>query len=142
MIVLQRGDEVPQIVGERQSGRRDRGGEAGKERDPSRHEAPCRAVGLTEIDILAAGLRKIYAEFGVAQGAREGEQRAHAPRRQNQPGASEIARHESGCGENARTGHVRNDKGGRAEEADLPQQAGLEGLSRAVECGHVASGPL
>ena len=59
-------------------------GEAGEEGDPSRHEAPLRAEGVGEVDVLAAGAREVDAQLGVAQRSGKGEQGAHRPAGQDQ----------------------------------------------------------
>ena len=106
----------------------------GEEGDPAGHEAPLRPEGVREIDVLAAGAGKIDAQFGIAQGAGKGEQRAHRPAGKNQPGAAEIARHETGGGEDAGAHHVGDHQRGGAEEAELAQQARVE--NGRVALGH------
>ena len=58
VLLFQRGEEVAQVVGEGQRRGRDGRREAGEERDPARHEAPGRAVGAGQVDVLAAGTRE------------------------------------------------------------------------------------
>ena len=122
--LLQRREEIAEVIGKGQRGGGDGRGEAGEERDPSGHEAPLGPVGVRQVHILAAGTGKIDAEFGIAERAGQGEQAAHRPAGQNQSGAAQVARHESGGGEDSGADHVGDDQGSGTEEPDLPKQSG------------------
>ena len=132
---LQAGGKVAQVI--RKCERRHGNGrrKACEKRDPSGHEAPLRTESMGQIDILTAGTREIDPQFGVAQRAGEREQRAHAPARQYQAGVPQVPSHVPGGGEDARSHHVGNHEGSRAEEAKLTEQRRRGSLL--LESGHV-----
>ena len=122
VFLFQGGEEVAGIVGKGQRGDGDRRGETGEETGPAAHEAPGRSEGSGQIDILAAGGREVDAQFGVTEGAGQGEHRAGEPDQQDQFRIAQVAGQEAGGRENPLADHVGNDDCGGAVKTELPQQ--------------------
>ena len=68
-----------------------RAAKSGNERRPSREKAGQRAVGLAQIDVLAAGLRPQRRELGVGHRAHEREDPSRQPRQQEPGGVGSAA---------------------------------------------------
>ena len=70
---------MAEVIRENQSGCGDRRGKPREERDPAGHESPGRPISACEVDILAAGARKIDTKLGIRKRAGESEERADEP---------------------------------------------------------------
>ena len=121
-LLTERREYECKVSGERQCGSGDRRGESSEERYPPAQESPYRPIGLSEIDILSTGCRKIDAEFGVAERARECEKGSHDPDAKHKRWLTQIPGEEPGRCEDPGSDHVRYDQRGGTPHSELSLQ--------------------
>jgi hypothetical protein len=96
----------------------DRPSEADQERHPAGEKRGQRSIGLTEVDVVTAGVRQGRREFAERQGSADGQHAADHPEGEHQLVAAHEEHRESRRGQNAGADHPRNDeerRGGQAE---------------------------
>ncbi len=109
-------------MGEALARRGDGRREARHQRDEAAHEADGAAVGLAQVDVLAAGPGHGGTELAVAERAAEGEHASHHPQAEDPAGVAEIGSLEAGGGEDPGSDDVRDHQQRRRAQADVARQ--------------------
>ena len=92
--------------------------------DPAVKKAEQWMKGFAKVGVLAADLRHARGEFGVDEGAQEGDDSSRDPRPQNQRGGVEQVRDDVGIDENSGADDAAHHDHGRVEEAELRGESG------------------
>ena len=135
------GNEAADVISERDGAGRDRAGETGDERRPSRQERGERTERLAQVDILAPGTGPQRGELGVRHRAGERQGPADQPHTNHRHRLRDELRDEDGNEEDAAAYDVRDDDRGCIERAEAPLERGSDtGRSRC--CGRGQDAPL
>ena len=123
------GQEHARVLGEGHRDSRDGAGLDDQEQRPAVEEARQRAVGLAQVDVLAARVGDHARQLAVAHGRGHGDERGDEPDDQQPARAAHGARDVGADDEDARADHGAGHQHGRVEESQLALESGSRGVA-------------
>ena len=118
----QEGKEVACVDDEALECRRDRGGKPRNEGDEGAHEPRGRAIRFAQVDVLPPCAGHHGSQFGITEGAEQGESPTDHPQREDEERIPEISGLKPRGGEDSRADHIGDHEGRGGAQAHVPRQ--------------------